>query len=152
MIYQLTGLRRTPCVGICSTTYGDLVCRGCKRFAHEIVQWNGFSEQQRSTVSQRLADLREGAVFSYLEIVDAESLRRQALERQLPATTLASLAYETLKWAASNRCHGDGDLSSLGMRALRGNPKPVAVLQAIEREFYERSVARYEHDFHTIAQ
>ncbi|MEC9132488.1 MAG: DUF1289 domain-containing protein, partial [Pseudomonadota bacterium] len=23
--------RPTPCVGICSTTYGDLVCRGCKR-------------------------------------------------------------------------------------------------------------------------
>ncbi|MEM9624509.1 MAG: DUF1289 domain-containing protein, partial [Pseudomonadota bacterium] len=34
--------KRTPCVGICSTTYGDLVCRGCKRFAHEIVQWNAY--------------------------------------------------------------------------------------------------------------
>ncbi|KAA0952431.1 DUF1289 domain-containing protein, partial [Pseudomonas sp. ANT_H14] len=22
---------KTPCVGLCSTVYGDLVCRGCNR-------------------------------------------------------------------------------------------------------------------------
>ncbi|MCF8976542.1 DUF1289 domain-containing protein, partial [Pseudomonas edaphica] len=27
---------KTPCVGLCSTVYGDLVCRGCKRFHHEV--------------------------------------------------------------------------------------------------------------------
>ncbi len=32
-----SGRPRTPCVGMCSTTYGDLVCRGCRRFSHEIV-------------------------------------------------------------------------------------------------------------------
>lgn len=153
MVHQLTLLRRTPCVGICSTTYGDLVCRGCKRFAHEIVQWNGFTEHQRSAVSQRLAQLREGAVLSHLEIIDAESLRRRALELQLPEMTLANLAYETLKWlSVGANVDGESDLVTLGLRALSGNPKPVVVLEAIEREFYERSVARYEHDFHTIAQ
>ncbi|MDC1160500.1 DUF1289 domain-containing protein, partial [Luminiphilus sp.] len=24
---------RTPCIGVCSTGVGDVVCRGCKRFA-----------------------------------------------------------------------------------------------------------------------
>ncbi|HBZ99754.1 MAG TPA: DUF1289 domain-containing protein, partial [Pseudomonas sp.] len=22
---------KTPCIGLCSTVYGDVVCRGCKR-------------------------------------------------------------------------------------------------------------------------
>jgi hypothetical protein len=30
---------KTPCVGLCSTVYGDLVCRGCKRFHHEVINW-----------------------------------------------------------------------------------------------------------------
>ncbi|MCZ6708751.1 MAG: DUF1289 domain-containing protein, partial [Gammaproteobacteria bacterium] len=53
--------RSTPCVGICSTTFGDLVCRGCKRFAHEVVQWNGFEPAQQAIVWARLDELREGA-------------------------------------------------------------------------------------------
>ena len=34
----------TPCLGICSTTFGDEVCKGCKRFAHEIVGWTKYSQ------------------------------------------------------------------------------------------------------------
>ncbi|MCA4075779.1 DUF1289 domain-containing protein, partial [Pseudomonas kurunegalensis] len=30
---------KTPCVGLCSTVYGDTVCRGCKRFHHEVINW-----------------------------------------------------------------------------------------------------------------
>ena len=29
-------IKRTPCIGVCSTTYGDDICRGCRRFRHEI--------------------------------------------------------------------------------------------------------------------
>ena len=71
-------LRRTPCIGTCSTTYGDLVCRGCKRFAHEIVQWNAYDAEQRRAVWQRLLELRAGAVRSVLEIRDLRCLREQA--------------------------------------------------------------------------
>ena len=38
---------RTPCVGICSTTYGDDVCRGCKRFIHEVINWNSFNPEEK---------------------------------------------------------------------------------------------------------
>ena len=38
---------KTPCVGLCSTVYGDLVCRGCKRFHHEVIQWNGYNEEEK---------------------------------------------------------------------------------------------------------
>ncbi|MEL0305883.1 MAG: DUF1289 domain-containing protein, partial [Halieaceae bacterium] len=38
---------RTPCIGVCSTGVGDVVCRGCKRFAHEVIDWNGYSPEQK---------------------------------------------------------------------------------------------------------
>ena len=33
--------------------------RGCKRFAHEIVQWNGYDEDQQQRVWQRLKSMRD---------------------------------------------------------------------------------------------
>ena len=37
----------TPCLGICSTTYGDNVCKGCKRFVHEVISWNKYTTKER---------------------------------------------------------------------------------------------------------
>ena len=42
----------TPCLGICTTTFGDEVCKGCKRFAHEIISWPKYSENE-SIVSEK---------------------------------------------------------------------------------------------------
>ncbi|MCH7336599.1 DUF1289 domain-containing protein [Acinetobacter sp. NIPH 2699] len=44
----------TPCAGRCSTVFGDLVCRGCRRFNHEVIQWNTYSPEQRLAVWRRL--------------------------------------------------------------------------------------------------
>ena len=46
----------TPCLGICSTTYGDDVCKGCKRFVHEIISWPKYSQDERALVNDRLGD------------------------------------------------------------------------------------------------
>ena len=65
----------TPCVGLCSTTYGDSVCRGCKRFAHEIVDWNRYDDQQKSAVLSRLTQLMLGVVSRYVLVTDAQLLQ-----------------------------------------------------------------------------
>ena len=44
----------TPCAGRCSTVFGDAVCRGCRRFNHEVIQWNTYNEAQRLAVWKRL--------------------------------------------------------------------------------------------------
>ncbi|MCU4413530.1 DUF1289 domain-containing protein [Acinetobacter sp. WU_MDCI_Axc73] len=44
----------TPCAGRCSTTFGDNVCRGCRRFNHEIIRWNTFTSEQQLTIWKRL--------------------------------------------------------------------------------------------------
>jgi len=48
---------KTPCVGLCSTVYGDTVCRGCKRFHHEVINWNGYDDAQKRAVWLRLEQL-----------------------------------------------------------------------------------------------
>ncbi|MGV8710709.1 DUF1289 domain-containing protein, partial [Pseudomonas aeruginosa] len=48
---------KTPCVGLCSTVYGDLVCRGCKRFHHEVVNWNLYDAEEKRAVWSRLEQL-----------------------------------------------------------------------------------------------
>lgn len=44
----------TPCAGRCSTVFGDHVCRGCRRFSHEVIQWNAYTPEQQHAVWKRL--------------------------------------------------------------------------------------------------
>ena len=48
----------TPCIGICSTTFGDDVCKGCKRFSYEITNWGKFSNDERAVVNSRLEQFK----------------------------------------------------------------------------------------------
>ena len=46
---------KTPCIGICSTTsLGDLVCRGCKRYGFEVINWNGYDAEAKQAVLSRI--------------------------------------------------------------------------------------------------
>lgn len=69
----------TPCIGVCSTVYGDNVCRGCKRFYKEIIDWNGYDDIQKSVVFLRLNELISNVLKNKIIILDAELLR-QTLE------------------------------------------------------------------------
>ena len=48
----------TPCLGICSTTYGDNVCKGCKRFVHEVINWNKYAIPEKELVNSRLESFK----------------------------------------------------------------------------------------------
>ena len=74
---------KTPCVGLCSTVYGDLVCRGCKRFHHEVIQWNGYNEEQKRAVWLRLEQLLVQVMAGKLEVFDPKTLRGQLEQRKI---------------------------------------------------------------------
>jgi predicted Fe-S protein YdhL (DUF1289 family) len=143
-----SALRATPCVGICSTTYGDLVCRGCKRFAHEIVGWNTYADEQRTRVWQRLSTLRDASTASFLEVVDAQALRAAAGDLRLLDTagsSLLGLGYELLR----RRARDLQSLAEVGLRAIcEAHVTPLAARDAIDAEFLLRSQAHFEHSFH----
>jgi len=139
-------LRRTPCIGICSTTYGDLVCRGCKRFAHEVVGWNGYDDDQRGAVWARLHDLRAGAVRHLLEVVEPMPTIGDGSD---PALRV----YEALARQAGEQRRAVPELKRLGLRLL--DPAFVGTIEelllAIDQECYRRSLAQYERNYRTPA-
>ncbi len=150
-------LRRTPCVGICSTTYGDLVCRGCKRFAHEIVGWNSYEDRQRDVVWARLHRLLTASVRVFVAVADERRLRYVARQGRVlgaetaPAEVVAfrTMSAHPLPLAALGLVAKRSPLAS--EQALAGTIAGTrAALRCIDREFYTRSRAHYEVSFKTL--
>lgn len=135
--------RATPCIGICSTTYGDLVCRGCKRFAHEIVGWNGYTETQRERVRERLQALKLAAVRSSLELSDPALFARCVEQLDGPDLPLEALIIWLLERVDPTRA-----LQDVGLRPIDEADLPRIgdarrhldqVDSDLARAFYERS-------------
>tara|TARA_A100001015_G_scaffold146759_1_gene162671 strand:- start:5396 stop:5854 length:459 start_codon:yes stop_codon:yes gene_type:complete len=66
----------TPCVGVCSTIYGDDICRGCHRTFEEIIKWNNLSDNEKLEINQRLDNLQNRFTKKYLEIKDLDLLEK----------------------------------------------------------------------------
>ena len=141
---QGTGSRtRSPCVGICSTTFGDLVCRGCKRFAHEIVQWNGFEDAQKHAVLVRLDGIRGACVTEKLVVADEVLLRERAAHYRVPEAEqldAPNLGYEVLRRIAVQGL-------SLDSAGLAASGEARTLLAEIDAEYYRRAVAWYERSY-----
>jgi hypothetical protein len=85
---------QTPCIGICSTTsVGDKICRGCKRFSAEVIDWNGYGDIEKRAVLERLSRLIEPIVDARFIIRSqtqlAAGMKRQAVpfNKDLPPAT-----------------------------------------------------------------
>ena len=149
--------KRTPCVGICSTTYGDLVCRGCKRFAHEIVQWNGYDDLQQEAVRERLQRVRD-EVLSLLLVCHDEALLQNALsDAGLRDLDLMEAQYQLLRFMVRR----EQPLASVGL-ALAAEAQALAtplpaqadkvldtlyLMQLLDSETFQRAKAHYERNF-----
>ena len=138
------GRIRTPCVGMCSTTYGDLVCRGCRRFAHEVVAWNGYDEAQKRAVLERLVRLREQGVGGRLEVVDEARLDERLRRHRIPhgaGDGPLTRAYVLLRRGASRMRR----LEAYGLRARPGweHLAPEALRDRIDADLQQLSEAHY---------
>lgn len=73
----MAGRITSPCVGVCSTTVGDSVCRGCQRTDDEILDWFSMTSAQREERIRQLDALREKVASRFLTVVNAELLAGQ---------------------------------------------------------------------------
>ena len=123
------------------------MCRGCKRFAHEVRGWNGYSTEQQEAVWNRLKTIRSGCIGKFVEIVDPDQLKRVTDGRVAPDETLLMRALDVIKNKIAT-------LSQSGMRIQpsAGNLPERLLLDAIEREFYLRSCAEYERSFEVVIE
>lgn len=136
---------KTPCIGVCSTGIGDSVCRGCKRFSHEVIDWNRYTYEQKRVVDQRLAGFLSQCVSNKLQVTDAALLRWQLDVQQVRYTA----HHDEYCWVFSLLKAGAGqitDTHAYGFAVdLRYQGLSMTELrERIDQEFYVLSEAHYE--------
>ena len=135
----------TPCLGICSTTFGDEVCKGCKRFAHEIVSWTKYSQEEREIVNDRLEKFKIQILQHRFAITDKNLFESMLEEKAINFNH----SLDPLTWifdlfrAAGSQTF---DISNFGIKSLvQFNPKTIR--DEINNELLELSEAHHERYF-----
>ena len=137
---------RTPCVGICSTTYGDDVCRGCKRFIHEVINWNSFNPEEKESVWKRLEKLKTLIMQSKISIINETLMEEKIEELQLKINSdLNSLskAFEIVKLTSKSF----DDLNEFGIKIVNKDVSLIDLKEEIEKELYDLSIAHFNRYF-----
>jgi hypothetical protein len=137
---------RTPCVGICSTTYGDDVCRGCKRFVKEVINWNSFNPEEREAVWKRLEKLKTQIMRSRVIVVDEEMLLKKIKEYRLRIHEDLNnycKVFELIKQASKSF----SNLEEFGVKTKRNSINLEMLKDETEKELYELSLAHYSRYF-----
>ena len=138
---------KTPCVGVCSTVFGDQVCRGCKRFHHEVIEWNGYTDIQKETVWNRLESLKVLIMKSNIFIENQvllqsklDSLKISYYDKVDPYCWV----FDLIKQASQSI----NDLSEFGLKPLfEPDMELVELKRLIEEELFTLSDAHYQRYF-----
>ena len=135
----------TPCLGICSTTFGDEVCKGCKRFAHEIVGGTKYSQGEREIVNDRLEKFKIQILQHRFAVTDKNLFESMLEEKAINFNH----SLDPLTWifdlfrAAGSQTF---DISNFGIKSLvQFNPKTIR--DEINNELLELSEAHHERYF-----
>ena len=135
----------TPCLGICTTTFGDEVCKGCKRFSHEIVSWTKYSIEEREIVNDRLEKFKVQILKDRFEVFDDKLLSKNLDQMGInfnhslnPLTWI----YDLFRAAGSQTF----DLENFGIKSLK-NFDSITVRDEINRELLELSEVHHERYF-----
>ncbi|MDA8856798.1 DUF1289 domain-containing protein [Gammaproteobacteria bacterium] len=135
----------TPCLGICSTTYGDDVCKGCKRFVHEVISWNKYSSHEKELVNSRLEEFKVLILKERFAIEDPEIFKLKLNENAINfnnALDPLTWIFDLLRAAGSQNL----DLSQFGIKVLI-NYDPKKIKDEINDELLELSEAHHQRYF-----
>ena len=135
----------TPCLGICSTTYGDDVCKGCKRFVHEVISWNKYSSHEKELVNSRLEEFKVLILKERFAIEDPEIFKLKLNENAINfnnALDPLTWIFDLLRAAGSQNL----DRSQFGIKVLI-NYDPKKIKDEINDELLELSEAHHQRYF-----
>lgn len=139
---------KTPCIGVCSTGIGDSVCRGCKRFTHEVIHWNGYSENEKSHIIRRL-DVLLSQVMSGKFSIENPALLEQSLQHQNirydPLASPEAWLFTLLKAGATQI----SDLTPYGCSVLPEwrSYSLIDIRETVDADFFTLSQVHYERYF-----
>tara|TARA_R110002110_G_scaffold406421_1_gene626216 strand:- start:6562 stop:7032 length:471 start_codon:yes stop_codon:yes gene_type:complete len=136
---------KTPCIGVCSTGIGDAVCRGCKRFSHEVIDWNAYTPQQKRAVDSRISGFLSQCVSNKLRVTDRALLQWQLQVQQIGYNE----QHDEYCWVYSLIKAGGSQITVPADYGFEVDPdfRPVPLTtlrEMIDEEFYILSEAHYE--------
>ena len=131
---------------MCSTTFGDYVCRGCKRWLHEVIDWNSYGDPDKRLVIERLRQQRDACVAGFVTIDDEDTLRASAARAGLGDYDSVS----ELLLALLRRDFSAAEIGcSIPVGALLDGR---ALYLAIDAELLLRAQAGYEHGYRVLVR
>ena len=134
----------TPCAGRCSTVFGDSVCRGCRRFNHEVIQWNTYTPEQHTAVWKRLDAQLDQILVPMLPHADLRHVEGFVLSKRVRLRDDASKGrklYHALKICEKNK--NLAEESGLGIQDKQVKP----LWQEFERRVLALATASYDFAF-----
>ncbi len=109
---------KTPCIGICSTTsLGDRVCRGCKRYATEVIDWNSYDDRAKNAVLARIERLNIQILEARFSISAPDRLQAGLRRLRIPCDPRQS-PWSWLHNLLKKGLEDIDDLDSFGVRLL----------------------------------
>ncbi|RZP03769.1 MAG: DUF1289 domain-containing protein [Gammaproteobacteria bacterium] len=140
---------KTPCIGVCSTVFGDEVCRGCKRFQHEIIKWNAYDDIEKRSVLNRLELLKVQIMQSKVMIIDEDLLRSKLHDYKIKFDEDS----DSLCWVFDLLRSGSqsiADPSEFGFDLINSSVLNLSELKKVmEEELFQLSEAHYQRYFKT---
>ena len=140
---------KTPCIGVCSTVFGDEVCRGCKRFQHEIIKWNAYDDIEKRSVLNRLELLKVQIMQSKVMIIDEDLLRSKLHDYKVKFDEDS----DSLCWVFDLLRSGSqsiADPTEFGFDLINSSVLNLSELKRVmEEELFQLSEAHYQRYFKT---
>jgi len=122
------------------------VCRGCRRFSHEIVGWNGYTEEQKISILERLKQIKKEVVSQHLHIANHSRFEELCEEVGFESVDLDEKKYAVLAYLITK---SEGlNFGGLEVKGLwKGSLDVSKLMSILESEMYVRAQAHYERNF-----
>ena len=130
------------------------MCRGCKRFSHEIVDWNSYDDAQKETIWERLETFKKQVVGQIVRFKDQDRFQSAIEAQKIKEPEDYQAVYlllqrlvrhsKTLSFAGLENVSPDFEIMEEEIDSL-------LTLQQIDKEIVTRSRAFYERSYKVSA-
>jgi len=80
--------------------FGDQVCRGCRRFSYEVIEWNRYTPEQKLMVWQRLDEQLDRVVVPLVPYANPHQIKDFLAQRQvrlMPSNSEGRRIFEAMR-------------------------------------------------------
>ena len=126
------------------------MCRGCKRFSHEIVDWNSYDDAQKETIWERLETFKKQVLGQIVRVKDQDRFQSAIEAQKIKEPEDYQAVYlllqrlvrhsKTLSFAGLENVSPDFEI-------MEGEIDSLLTLQQIDKEIVTRSRAFYERSY-----